>query len=68
MGGTLKRCRHCKHYGLSKMGEAGHTRLYYCQKCGKQTTQYLQKTVKCKHSFNGELCVKCGYQKIEKYT
>lgn len=68
MVGILKKCRHCKQYGLTKMGEAGHTRLYYCSKCGEQTTQYLKKIVKCKHKFEGESCTKCGYQQKEKYV
>ena len=69
MVSTLKKCRNCNQYGLTKMGEAGHTRLYYCSKCGKQTTQYLKKTVICKHRFEaGDICIKCGYQKEEKYV
>ncbi len=68
MGGTLKKCRHCNSYGITKMGEAGHTRLYYCPKCEKQTTQYLKKVVKCKHRFEAETCIKCGYQSKEKYA
>lgn len=68
MAGTLKKCRHCETYGLTKMGEAGHTRLYYCGKCGEQTTQYVKKNIKCKHAFDGESCLKCGFQKQEKYV
>ena len=68
MVGTLKKCRHCDKYGITKMGEAGHTRLYYCSECGQQTTQYLKKIVKCKHVFEGEICSKCGYPQKEKYA
>ncbi len=68
MVGTLKKCIYCKQYGLTKMGEAGHTRLYYCPKCGKQPTQYLKKIVKCKHVFEDDVCRKCNYKKKEKYV
>ena len=68
MVSTLKKCRYCGQYGLTKMGEAGHTRLYYCSKCGKQITQYLKKTVKCKHVFEEDICSKCGHPKEEKYV
>ena len=68
MADTLKKCKHCNEYSLTKMGEAGHTRAYYCTKCGKQSTQYLKKVVKCKHVFEGEICEKCGYKKEEKYV
>ena len=68
MVGTLKKCRHCGQYGLTQMGEAGHTRLYFCTKCGKQTTQYLKKVVKCKHRFEAHVCDKCGYKEKEKYV
>ncbi len=66
--GTLKKCKHCNQYGLTKMSESGHTRLYYCPKCGEQTTQYLKKVVKCKHRFEGDACEKCGQPKTEKYV
>ncbi len=66
--GTLKKCRYCNKYGLTKMSEAGHTRLYYCPNCEKKTTQYLKKTVKCKHRFEEDRCTKCGHQKTEKYV
>ncbi len=68
MAGTLKKCRYCKQYGLAKIGDANHTRLYYCPKCGKQTTQYLKKVVKCKHTYEEDLCTKCGYQRERKYV
>lgn len=68
MAGTLKKCRHCNQYGLTKMGEAGHTRLYYCSKCEEQTTQFLKKLVKCKHVFESESCIKCGCSQTEKYA
>ena len=68
MVGTLKKCKYCNQYGLTKMGEAGHTRLYYCSKCGKQISQYLKKTVKCKHVFEEGVCKKCNYKNKEKYV
>lgn len=68
MVSTLKKCKYCKNYGLTKVGEAGHTRLYFCTKCGKQTTQYLKKNVNCKHIFDDDRCYKCGYPKKEKYV
>jgi len=68
MGGTLKKCKYCDAYGITKMGEAGHTRLYFCPTCGKQTTQYIKKTVKCKHVFEEDICSICGFKKKEKYV
>jgi DNA-directed RNA polymerase subunit RPC12/RpoP len=69
MAHTLKKCRHCDNYGLTVMGEAGHTRLYFCSDCGKKTTQYLKKTVKCRHAFEGGIkCTKCGFEKDEEYV
>lgn len=68
MAHTLKKCKYCKTYGLVMMGEAGHTRLYFCTNCGKQITQYLKKIVKCKHVFDNELCIKCGHPQTEKYV
>ncbi len=68
MVGTLKKCKHCDEYGITKMGEAGHTRLYYCPKCGKQTTQYIKKHIKCNHSFEDDICKTCGYKRREKYV
>jgi len=68
MTGTLKKCKYCSNYGLTKVGEAGHTRLYFCTKCGRQITQYLKKYVKCKHIFDDDRCYRCGYPKTEKYV
>jgi len=68
MANTLKKCKYCNNYGLTKVGEAGHTRLYFCTKCGKQTTQYLKKMAKCKHIFDDDRCYKCGYKRKEKYV
>lgn len=68
MAGTLKKCKYCSSYGLTKVGEAGHTRLYFCTKCGKQITQYLKKNIKCKHIFEDDICYKCGYKKKQKYV
>ena len=68
MAGTLKKCKYCDTYGITKMGEAGNTRLYFCPTCGKQITQYIKKTVKCNHVFEEDICSICGFKKKEKYV
>lgn len=65
----LKRCEKCGYMNLMLLGEAGHTRMYYCNNCGETTTQYVKKEIKCRHRYDkDDTCQYCNYERKKKYT
>jgi len=62
--GILKKCIQCTGRNLIILGEAGHTRVYYCTKCKETHEEWVKKEIKCKHRFgDDDICQLCNYER-----